>query len=196
MAVIKAPNTEYQGSIGDVVFREGVAETDNTAVIEYCRGAGYEVDGITNNPAALPRIDVDSGRTHTAVGTPLRDAATDPRPSDFLPPVGAGKGDPHGPEVVAPEIHASGTTPLVPGPVGAPADQQDRESEAARLALIERAPAGEVVDQLADTTTPEQPAKNGSQEAWADWVIATHPELDPESVRAMKRDDLRDQFPG
>ncbi|NNM44595.1 hypothetical protein [Knoellia koreensis] len=37
------------------------------------------------------------------IGTPLRDAAVDPRPGDFMAPVNAGKpgpgGDPHGPNV-------------------------------------------------------------------------------------------------
>lgn len=195
MAIIKVPNAEYHGQIGDVVFRDGVVETDNAAVIAYCRGAGYEVDGATDNPAALPRVEVDSSRTHTVLGTPLRDAATDPRPDDFLAPVGAGAGDPHGPTVASPQIHASGTTPLVPGPV--PDDtnaQQDRESTAARLALIEQAPAGEVVDQLAGAAVPGQPGGNASQEAWADWVIATYPDLDPQTVRAMKRDDLRAKY--
>ena len=60
--------------------------------------------------------------TVTQHGTPLRDAAVDPAPTDFLPPVNAGKvgeeGNPHGPNVVAPEIHASqGTRPVRPGAV-------------------------------------------------------------------------------
>lgn len=60
--------------------------------------------------------------TVTQHGTPLRDAAVDPEPTDFLPPVNAGKvgedGNPHGPNVVAPEIHASqGTRPVRPGAV-------------------------------------------------------------------------------
>ncbi|WP_433793943.1 hypothetical protein [Actinoplanes sp. CA-252034] len=189
MAVIVAPNREYNGQIGDVVFKNGRAETDNTAVIGYCRGAGYEVNGRVDNPAARPRIDVDSSRTHQPLGTPLRDAAVSPRLGDFLPPIGAGKADPHGPTVVSPEIHASpGPTPLVPGLVPAdPAAQQDREIAAAKLTLV---------DQLADTEQSEQPAGNASQEAWADWVLATHPDQNPDTIRAMKRDELRDQYSG
>lgn len=42
-------------------------------------------------------------------GTPLRDAAVDPLPKDFLGPTNAGKagdaGNPHGPHVVNPELH-------------------------------------------------------------------------------------------
>lgn len=47
----------------------------------------------------------------TMIGTPLRDAAVDPRPEDYLAPTNAGEpgplGDPHGPHVVAPEIPGS-----------------------------------------------------------------------------------------
>jgi hypothetical protein len=195
MATIKAPNRDYNGQIGDVVFKDGVAETDNKAVLAYCRGAGYEVDGVTENPAALPHASGDSSRTHETLGTPLRDAAVDPKPGDFLAPVNAGKADPHGPEVVSPEIHAApGPTPLVPGPVlDDPASQQARESAAAAQALIEQHPAGEVAQALADNQ-PEQPAGNASQAEWATWVITQHPELEPDSVRAMKRDDLRDTY--
>jgi hypothetical protein len=195
MAKIVAPNRAYNGQIGDVVFRDGIAETDNQAIIAYCREAGYEVDGTTDNPAALPQVQVDSSRTHDQLGTPLRDAAVDPQPGDFLPPVNAGQADPHGPQVVSPEIHASpGPTPIVPGPVlDDPAGQQARESAAAEQTLIEQKPVGDVVQALAEDS-PAEPAGNAGQAAWADWVIATHPELDPESVRAMKRDDLRETY--
>lgn len=58
----------------------------------------------------------------TQHGTPIRDGAVTPRDGDYLPPTNAGKpgelGNPHGPHVVAPEIHASqGTRPVRPGPV-------------------------------------------------------------------------------
>lgn len=197
MAVIKAPNRDYQGGIADVVFRDGVAETDNPAIIAYCRDAGYEVDGDTANPAApAPAFDGDSSKTHEQLATPLRDAAVDPRPEDFLPPVNAGKADPHGPTVVSPEIHASeGPVPIVPGPVlDDPAGQQARETAAAERVLVDQAPVGEVVAELAAHDEPEQPAGNASQEAWADWVLATHPDLDSETVRSAKRDELRDQY--
>lgn len=48
-------------------------------------------------------MSVDDGVIQ--VGTPLRDAAVDPRPGDFLPPTNAGEpgpeGNPHGPSVVS-----------------------------------------------------------------------------------------------
>lgn len=37
------------------------------------------------------------------IGTPLRDAAVDPRPGDASVPTNAGLADPHSPLVVAPE---------------------------------------------------------------------------------------------
>lgn len=67
--------------------------------------------------------------TLTVLGTPLRDAAVDPEPGDFLPPTNAGAegelGNPHGPTVVSPEIHASeGTRPVHPGAVSSTAATQ------------------------------------------------------------------------
>ncbi|MEK8108663.1 hypothetical protein NKG94_34515 [Micromonospora sp. M12] len=154
--------------------------------------------------------------TEEALGTRLRDAAVDPREGDFLPPVNAGKANPHGPEVVAPGIHAvSGPGPIVPGPVGRleqtedggqvvitdTAEQQRRETTAAEQVFIERRSVPEVTAELADAVDqpageqrPEPPAGNASQAEWADWVIATHRELEPDSVRAIKRDDLRTSY--
>ena len=51
------------------------------------------------------------------LGSPLRDAAVDPKPWDFLPPTNAGKADPHGPLVVAPGIHGVGPKGIRPGDV-------------------------------------------------------------------------------
>lgn len=73
--------------------------------------------------------------TITVHGTPLRDAAVDPEEADFLPPINAGlegeEGNPHGPNVYAPGIHASGQfRPVRPGPVDPdPATQSEEESE-------------------------------------------------------------------
>lgn len=198
MVKIIAPNPEYNGTVGDVQFKDGQADTDDPAVLSYCRSAGYEVGGETtaslDDPAPADPRAVGDG----LIGTPLRDAAVDPKPEDFLPPVNAGAANPHGPDVVAPEIHASpGPTPIVPGPVhDDPAAQAARESSAAELALIEQLPAQEVAGRLGgdQPNRPEQPAGNASQEAWADWVLATHPDLDEAEVRAMKRDDLREKY--
>jgi hypothetical protein len=70
------------------------------------------------------------------VGTPARDAAVDPHPEDYLVPVNAGKADPHGPLVVAPEIHNSSRGPHVPGAV-----TEAKEKEAAERALVDGDPS-------------------------------------------------------
>lgn len=71
----------------------------------------------------------------TRIGTPTRDAAVDPRPTDFLAPVNAGlpgeEGNPHGPNVWNPEIHASqGVRPVRPGPVDSDPTAQDAAEDA------------------------------------------------------------------
>ena len=72
--------------------------------------------------------------TTTVHGTPLRDAAVNPADTDFLPPINAGlpgeAGNPHGPNVIAPGIHASNQfRPVRPGPVDPdPAAQSEDES--------------------------------------------------------------------
>lgn len=61
----------------------------------------------------------------TRIGTPIRDAATDPRPGDHLPPVNAGQADPHGPHVVSVQALSprSGNPPAVhPHPDNTPED--------------------------------------------------------------------------
>ena len=69
------------------------------------------------------------------VGTSLRDAAVAPAAEDYLAPVNAGlegeAGNPHGPNVVSPEVHASqGVRPVRPGPVSPTVDVQDAEESA------------------------------------------------------------------
>jgi hypothetical protein len=88
VAKIICPDQFYQGSVGSITFRDGVAETDDPKAIAFCRASGYEV---------------------------IEDA-------------------------------------------------------------------------------PEPPPANASQEVWADWFIANVSGLDPEQVRAMKRDELRDLY--
>ena len=68
-------------------------------------------------------------------GTRLRDAAVDPRDTDFLAPSNAGEvgdlGNPHGPTVVSPGLHGNeGVRRLVAGPV----DPDPEVQEAAELA--------------------------------------------------------------
>lgn len=79
------------------------------------------------------------------VGSRLRDATVDPRPGDFLAPLNAGQANPHGPEVVAPMIHAAETGPVHPGPVAVddPAAQDAAESALAEAVFVENQPVGE-----------------------------------------------------
>lgn len=126
---ITSPQADYTGDStfidGTVLqFVDGTAEYDgelSDAIRGYLRGAGF---GINSEAADLEVPDPPDPREVQSgiVGTPLRDAAVDPEPDDFLPPVNAGKegaeGNPHGPNVVAPQIHASAGQAVVPGPVG------------------------------------------------------------------------------
>lgn len=66
------------------------------------------------------------------VGTRLRDGAVDPRPADFLGPTNAGAegelGNPHGPTVVNPEIHAmQDNRPVRPGLVSDDSEVQSAD---------------------------------------------------------------------
>jgi hypothetical protein len=77
------------------------------------------------------------------VGSPLRDAAVDPKPWDFLPPTNAGEADPHGPLVVAPGIHGVGPKPIRAGEVFVdnPKKQEKAETALAETVLVEGKPA-------------------------------------------------------
>lgn len=126
---IHAPNPEYTGQtvFGETVleFKDGVADHDGElphGVRQYMQGAGYGLGKRAGEAEKTPAPADPRDVTFEQGGTPLRDAAVDPHPGDFLPPTNAGKdgeaGNPHGPNVVAPQIHASSGQPVVPGPVG------------------------------------------------------------------------------
>lgn len=123
-----------------VVFEDGVAEVDfevSENLKSYLLTTGYGV-GSTKAQAPDAPVEPADPRDYTTaqVGTDLRDAAVDPRETDYLPPINAGQANPHGPEVVAPGIHAVGPGPIVPGTVGSPAYQEDKESGAAEATLV------------------------------------------------------------
>jgi hypothetical protein len=104
---ITAPVKGFTGvGVGGLSFDNGVAHTDNEAIISYCRDAGYGIGDKkpTAHTAGDPVPDARDYADPIPVGTPLRDAAVDPQPQDYLPPSNAGEADPHGPLVVAPEI--------------------------------------------------------------------------------------------
>ena len=152
---IHSPAEGYTGTdrYGDVVlsFEDGVADFDGDlppGVRQYLTGAGYGLG--SSKPKQPEPVEVPDPRDYdepSAVGTRLRDAAVDPKPQDFLAPVNAGEANPHGPEVVSPEIHASGPAGIRPGQVFVEdVDKQEaREKAYAEARLIDQTPAGEAV---------------------------------------------------
>ena len=110
--------------------------------------AAVAIVGLATGPCTWPLdaqaipidpADLDSRElvSPEVVGTPLRDAAVDPRPGDFLAPTNAGEADPHGPDVVSPEVHASqGVRPVKGGEVHVDdlAKQDELETEHAAAA--------------------------------------------------------------
>ena len=151
---IQAPDAanlpgEYRTRFGstEVLFVDGKAEVDELpdSVRAYLALAGYTVDGKTpkgSEPDPAPVVDARDA-TGELVGTPLRDAAVDPRPEDFLPPVNAGEADPHGPLVVAPGIHAEGERVVAAGPVSSDPDTQSaKEQRLAEKLLVDNEQVG------------------------------------------------------
>lgn len=215
MARIEAPNKEYNGpGPGGAVFKDGVAETDNESALNYYRAAGYAVDGDVareddEQEPADPR-DI----TDVVVGTRLRDAAVDPREGDFLAPIGAGEANPHGPKVVAPEIHGSGPAGILPGvvPVDNLGRQEQREKEfvekrllegssvvdASGLDLNDRGPIG-LSDPGSAKTDGEQadgeagpPAKSAPKSEWVDYAVSRGASRD--DAEAATKADLIEQY--
>ena len=73
--------------------------------------------------------------------TKIRDAAVNPLSKDFLEPINAGAalplGDPHGPYVVSPELHANeDVRPLVSGPVSSNPATQEASEKASLIAAM------------------------------------------------------------
>lgn len=204
---------------GDVVleFKDGVAEFDGdlpAGIRQYLAGAGYGLGEDATAPEkpeapADPR-DIEDG----TLGTKLRDAAVDPQPEDFLAPLNAGEGNPHGPEVVSPEIHASGPAGIKPGNVFVedPEKQEAREKEYAQARLIDGATAAEANEAavpdindfgplgLSDPGSVEQgavetdtkPAKADNKAAWVDYAVEQGAER--EEAEAMTKADLVERY--
>jgi hypothetical protein len=163
--------------VGGLVFTDGVAETDNDAIIAYCEARRVRHRQQQAEPPE-PDTDetsigsVDSRELHAngpeIVGTPARDAAVDPHPDDYLAPINAGKADPHGPQVVAPEIHNSGRGPHVPGAV-----TEAKEKTAPKRALVDGENVHEVVRGLAGDNTGPLDLSDPSSGEFADTGVAS-----------------------
>lgn len=143
MTKIKSPIEGYNGSstFGSttLVFTDGEADAKDIpdGVLAYLREKGFGVDGKTVDQPDAPAVVDSRDIVEEQVGTKARDAAVDPKPEDFLPPVNAGKADPHGPKVVAPQIHAAKEQPVRPGDVADDnAVQEKAESEHAAENLV------------------------------------------------------------
>ncbi len=112
--------------------------------------------------AYKPSTDARDHAGPTRTGNALRDAAVDPQPGDFLPPTNAGKADPHGPLVVAPEIHDSGGPKGIrPGPVAVDdtARQQADETDFATRVLVDSQDVGEAARAVAEPVSGSMPNK-------------------------------------
>lgn len=155
---VYAPNEAYAGTVGDIRFERGVAEIDRDhPSMSYFERKGYGIGKPVKGDVGVPAdkleptvdgepIDARDYAESTMVGSPLRDAAVDPHPGDFLPPTNAGHANPHGPQVVAPGIHGVGPAPIRPGEVFV--DDTDRqaaeETALAEAVLVEGEPATSV----------------------------------------------------
>lgn len=159
---VYAPNEGYAGSVGDIRFEKGVATVPaDHRSLGYFKRRGYGIGekGQVENPV-LPYdkmeptvdgkpIDARDYTESVPFGSKLRDAAVDPAPDDFLPPTNAGKANPHGPKVVAPQIHADGPAGIRPGDVHV--DDTDKqaaeETKLAEAVLVE----GELATERGET---------------------------------------------
>lgn len=220
---VYAPNEAYAGTVGSVRFERGVATVDSDAKeMAYFRSAGYGI-GKKLEPVPAPdkleptqhdgkTVDARDYAAPVPFGAPLRDAAVDPEPGDYLPPTNAGDANPHGPLVVAPGIHGVGPAPIRPGEVFV--DDPDRqaleETALAQQVLVEGAPATSVGERfdaatnmgplgLSDpgsvemgvgataTTVSERPARSANKSAWVAYATA-HGMTDVDAEAATKAD--------
>lgn len=158
MTKITAPVEGYSGSIGAVEFVDGVAHTVDEAVIAYCRDAGYGIGSgkpdVPEAPEPPDPRELENGGI-AVVGTRLRDAAVDPKDSDFLPPTNAGKANPHGSEVVAPGIHAVETQVVRAGAVASDAGAQSAAETKHAAALL----GGQQVTKVVGVAVPDLEAR-------------------------------------
>lgn len=145
--------------------------------------------------------DWDESRYHERFGAPLRDAAVDPKPDDFLAPINAGEADPHGPEVVSPEIHHDGPAGLKPGDVHVddlPRQEAD-EKALAEAVLIDNKDKGEAVaamgdepDGVEDAEDDGSPKHSASKAMWVDHAVEMG--ADRDEAEAMTRADLIEKY--
>lgn len=226
---IFAPNREFDGVVAGVAFSRGRAKADHetdAGAIAYFRRQGYGIGEEPKRPAPAPSPAVSAleAAAVQSVGGRLRDAAVDPHPDDFLPPVNAGKADPHGPLVVAPEIHHDGPAGLRPGVVAVddPKRQSREERATAKAVLVENQDKGEALgvfgpeadtgdlglsdpgsadagrEGAAEVAAAEAddapPAKSANKPEWVAYAVSQG--MDPAEAEAAKKDDLVERYGG
>jgi hypothetical protein len=162
VARIVAPVADFEGDVAGVTFEAGVGETSDPAALAYFRRHGYGVDGRAPQVPSEDRPVDARDAVGEKVGTPLRDAAVDPDPNDFLPPINAGLADPHGPEVVSPGIHGVEPGPVVAGKVSSTPDVQEAKEEAAAAEVL--------VD--GDAPAVDAPPKTAKKEQWVAYAVS------------------------
>lgn len=195
MTKIHAPNPRYNGSVGGVSFEKGVAEAtekEHPAAFAYFRRHGFGIGEPVEEPEPAVRADArDVARTGPhRFGSRLRDAAVDPKEDDFLPPTNAGEADPHGPLVVAPEVHASGPKGIRGGDVHVddPNAQAAAEAGVAKAVLVDRQPHPAVEAEADD----DRPARNAKQEEWAAYAVSRG--MDPDEAEVATRAELIERY--
>lgn len=175
----------FAQSLGGYAKRHGLTIDDDGRLVIREEG---------DPPPPDPRDIGTDGDGRTRIGTDLRDAAVDPRPEDFLPPTNAGEpgqlGNPHGPTVIAPEIHGSqGVRPVKGGPVHSGDLQQEQETAHAVAFSAElEPPAG-----VSTRSLPDRPANGDKVAVWRDYATAVDPDAADE-IASTKKDDLIDRY--
>lgn len=192
MTTIKSPVKGYTGKtfVGgtELAFKDGKADTVDDlseGARSYLLQAGYTVGKErVDRPEAEAPVDSRDFDAPIVEGTKLRDAAVDPHEDDFLAPTNAGQADPHGPDVVSPEVHASqGVRPVKGGDVHV--DDPDAQ-DAAETAHTEDAASGDPVVGV------EQPSGNASADEWRAYAISQGASED--DVKDLGRNQLRDKY--
>lgn len=186
------PVAGFSGEVAGVRFESGRGEVERgSAAFHYFRQQGYGIGEPSGQLAAPEPVDPrelgTNGDGIAHVGTPLRDAAVDPQPGDFLVPTNAGAANPHGPLVASPGIHAAPPGPIVPGAVSKdPAEQDRRETAVAQRVLVEgqdvRAATASSAGAVA--SGPQRPPQSAVK---ADWV--TYATSHPDEGRRLSRED-------
>lgn len=192
---VYAPNRRFGGLIAGVRFTHGVADVDdaNEAALAYFRRRGFGIGQRPSAPDEPARVDAREVSGPAPVGSRLRDAAVKPEPDDFLPPINAGEADPHGPEVVAPGIHATPPTPIVPGDAHADdVDQQEAEQSAAAENVLVDGKAAVTIGETGEPVT--RPAKTAAKGEWVDYAVAQG--ADRAAVEGMTKAELVDRYGG